>query len=80
MYGVKVGIANKDIPKGAAVSTENMDNAFNENISFENVGKKGTLSPPKKERYFWDTHVRMDQQVPKTYGFFFLWFFVKIEM
>ena len=52
MYGVKVGIANKDIPKGAAVSTENMDNAFNENISFENVGKKGTLSPPKKERYF----------------------------
>ena len=52
MYGVKVGIANQNIPKGAALSTENIDNAFNENISFNNVGKKNALNRSKNKRYF----------------------------
>ena len=52
MYGVKVGLANQDIPRGAALTTKNMDNAFNEDISFENVGKSSVQSLPKNERYF----------------------------
>ena len=39
MYGVKVGIANQEIPMGAALTTENMDNTFNNDISFDNIGK-----------------------------------------
>tara|TARA_X000000950_G_C13876640_1_gene645101 strand:+ start:542 stop:2143 length:1602 start_codon:yes stop_codon:yes gene_type:complete len=52
MYGVKVGIANQNIPRGAALSTENIENAFNENISFNNVGKKIALNQSKNKRYF----------------------------
>ena len=47
MYGVKVGIANQAIKKGTSLTTENMDNAFNENISFENTGKSRVQSPAK---------------------------------
>ena len=39
MYGVKVGIANQEISKGAALTTKNMDNAFNDDISFKKTGK-----------------------------------------
>ena len=39
MYGVKVGVANQMVLKGTPLTTENVDNAFNENINFENVGK-----------------------------------------
>ena len=35
MYGVKVGIAIQEIPKGAALTTKNMDNTFNNDISFD---------------------------------------------
>ena len=52
MYGVKVGVADQEIPKGAALTTKNMDNAFNENISFENVGKKPLTKPTETEKYF----------------------------
>jgi altronate hydrolase len=52
MYGVKVGIANQAIKKGTALTTENMDNAFNENISFENTGKSKVQSPAKTEKFF----------------------------
>ena len=52
MYGVKVGVANQNIPQGAALTTQNMDNAFNENISFENTGKLTPLKAEKKDQYF----------------------------
>lgn len=52
MYGVKVGIANQAIKKGTALTTENMDNAFNDNISFENTGKSKVQSPAKTEKFF----------------------------
>ena len=52
MYGVKVGIAIQEIPKGAALTTKNMDNTFNNDISFDKVGKTPVQSPSKKERYF----------------------------
>ena len=52
MYGVKVGIANQEIPKGAALTTNNMDNAFNNDISFDNVGKIVSQSQNKTEKYF----------------------------
>jgi altronate hydrolase len=52
MYGVKVGVSNQEIDKGAALTTKNMDNAFNNDISFENLGKTPAPSPTKNERYF----------------------------
>ena len=52
MYGVKVGIANQEIPMGAALTTENMDNTFNNDISFDNIGKIQSKANPKNERYF----------------------------
>lgn len=52
MYGVKVGIANQEIPQGAALTTKNMDNAFNNDISFENVGKAQAQNPSEQQRYF----------------------------
>ena len=52
MYGVKVGVANQNIPQGAALTTQNMDNAFNENISFENTGKSTPLKAEIKDQYF----------------------------
>ena len=36
MYGVKVGVANQIVLKGTPLTTENIENAFNENINFEN--------------------------------------------
>ena len=47
MYGVKVGVANQEVPNGAALTTKNMDNAFNEDISFENAGKIQNQNPFK---------------------------------
>lgn len=52
MYGVKVGIANQEIPEGAALTTQNMNNAFNDDISFDKAGKSPTQSPSLQERYF----------------------------
>ncbi len=52
MYGVKVGIANQEIPQGAALTTQNMNNAFNDDISFDMAGKNPTQSPSLKEKYF----------------------------
>lgn len=52
MYGVKVGVANQEVAKGAGLTTKNMDNAFNEDISFENAGKIPAQSPSKNKRYF----------------------------
>ncbi len=52
MYGVKVGVANQNISKGSAVSTENMDNAFNDNIVFKNTGKSTPLRKPKTKKHF----------------------------
>ncbi|MDA9679677.1 altronate dehydratase family protein [Flavobacteriaceae bacterium] len=52
MYGVKVGIANQEIPQGAALTTQNMNNAFNDDISFDMAGKNPTQSPSLKERCF----------------------------
>ena len=52
MYGVKVGIANQEIPMGAPLTTENMDNTFNNDISFDNIGKNSVLTQSKNERYF----------------------------
>ena len=52
MYGVKVGVANQEVPNGAALTTKNMDNAFNEDISFENAGKIQNQNPFKNERFF----------------------------
>ena len=52
MYGVKVGIANQEIPKGAALTTNNMNNAFNNDISFDNVGKIVSQNQNKTEKYF----------------------------
>ena len=39
MYGVKVGVANQKVLKGEPLTTNNMDNDFSDDISFENVGK-----------------------------------------
>jgi altronate hydrolase len=52
MYGVKVGVANQNISKGSAVTTQNMDNAFNENIDFENTGKSSVQSITKTKKHF----------------------------
>ena len=52
MYGVKVGIANQEIPMGAPLTTENMDNTFNNDISFDNIRKNSVLTQSKNERYF----------------------------
>ena len=79
MYGVKVGVANQEVPNGAALTTKNMDNAFNEDISFENAGKSKTKTPSKMKGSLWVTPGKMEQQEPKTFGFFFLWFFAKTE-
>jgi altronate hydrolase len=46
MYGVKVGIANQEIPQGAALTTQNMNNAFNDDISFDKAGKIRLKVPP----------------------------------
>jgi altronate hydrolase len=52
MYGVKVGIANQEIPQGAALTTENMNNAFNDKISFDKAGENRIQSPSLQERSF----------------------------
>jgi altronate hydrolase len=52
MYGVKVGIASQEIPQGAALTTQNMNNAFNDKISFDKAGENQTQSPSLQERYF----------------------------
>lgn len=52
MYGVKVGIANQEIPQGAALTTLNMNNAFNNDINFDKAGKTLTENPSKQERSF----------------------------
>ena len=52
MYGVKVGIANQEIPQGAALTTQNMNNAFNDKISFDKAGGNRIQSPSLQERYF----------------------------
>jgi len=52
MYGVKVGIANQEISKGAALTTKNMDNAFNDDISFEKTGKFSPKNNANGKRFF----------------------------
>ena len=52
MYGVKVGVANQKILKGTPLTTENMDNAFNENIHYENVGKLNFKKSKNSDRFF----------------------------
>ena len=52
MYGVKVGIAKQEVLMGAALTTKNMDNAFNEDISFENAGKTRVQSHSKEKKFF----------------------------
>ena len=52
MYGVKVGVANESVPMGAALNTRNTENAFNDEISFENVGKSPVNILTKNNKYF----------------------------
>ena len=52
MYGVKVGVANQKVLKGTPLTTENMDNAFNENIHYENVGKLNFKKNKNSDRFF----------------------------
>ena len=52
MYGVKVGVANQIVLKGTPLTTENIDNAFNENIHFENVGKLNPIKSKNSDRFF----------------------------
>ena len=80
MYGVKVGIAIQEIPKGAALTTKNMDNTFNNDISFDKVGKTPVPNPSKKERYFMG-YPRKDGSVgTQNIWLFFPWFFAKTEI
>ena len=79
MYGVKVGIANQEIPKGAALTTNNMDNAFNNDISFDNVGKIVSQNQNKTEKYFMG-YPRKDGTVgTQNIWLFFPLFFVKTK-
>jgi altronate hydrolase len=52
MYGVGVGVANQNINKGSALTTQNMDNAFNDNISFEKAGTLTDHPKEKSDRFF----------------------------
>ena len=52
MYGVKVGKANQKVLKGSPLTSENMDNAFNENINYENVGKLNYKKSKNSDRFF----------------------------
>lgn len=61
MYGIKVGVANQNIPQGAALTTKNMDNAFNESISFDHIGK--SITPPTKAEKYFQGYPRKDGSV-----------------
>ena len=52
MYGVKVGKANQKVLKGSPLTSENMDNAFNENVNYENVGKLNFKKSKNSDRFF----------------------------
>ena len=70
MYGVKVGIANQIILKGTPLTPENIDNAFNENIHFENVGKLNPIKSKSSERFFMG-YPRKDGSVGTQYVWLF---------